>query len=299
MKAEHVAQHQRGPLPRRQDLQRRHERERDRLAASRSAHPGRAPCRQGPRSGRRGRARSQLGSALRVGSGGSAIEDTSCGRRLRARSTFETVVGRDPVQPGAQRGPPLEALEPAPGRDQRLLQLVLGVLQRAEDPVAVQPQLGPVGLGSSRNARSSPARARLSAGSLITCSSPSPVQTPRDPKTHRSRRKSRRVAANGWFRGGNGMATIAPEGVAAATLVDADEARATALRTARAHDVERRRALAARALRPLRPRRFDVLAVTDHTIRDERGASPARTSAPTSSRSRPRLCARARSTTCS
>ena len=35
----------------------------------------------------------------------------------------------------------LEAVEPAPCREQRLLELVLRVLQRAEDPVAVQLQL--------------------------------------------------------------------------------------------------------------------------------------------------------------
>jgi hypothetical protein len=40
----------------------------------------------------------------------------------------------------------LEASEPAPGRQQRLLQQVLGVLDRAEDPVAVQLQLAAAGI---------------------------------------------------------------------------------------------------------------------------------------------------------
>jgi hypothetical protein len=59
----------------------------------------------------------------------------------------EAAVGGDGVQPGPQRGAALELLEPAPGGQQRLLQQVLGVLERAEDPVAVQLQLAAVGAG--------------------------------------------------------------------------------------------------------------------------------------------------------
>src|SRR5512132_658782 len=58
----------------------------------------------------------------------------------------QAAIGRDPVQPGAQRGASLETVEPAPGCEERLLQLVFGVLQRAEDSVAVQLQLPPVRL---------------------------------------------------------------------------------------------------------------------------------------------------------
>jgi hypothetical protein len=58
----------------------------------------------------------------------------------------QAAVGRDPVEPGAQRGAPLEALESAPGRQERLLEQILGVLHRSEDPVAVQLQLAPVGV---------------------------------------------------------------------------------------------------------------------------------------------------------
>src|SRR5262249_205978 len=53
-------------------------------------------------------------------------------------------VGGDPVQPGAQRRPLLVLAEPPPGGQQGLLQDVLGVLDRAEDPVAVQLKLGAV-----------------------------------------------------------------------------------------------------------------------------------------------------------
>jgi hypothetical protein len=56
----------------------------------------------------------------------------------------EAAVRRDPVQPRAQRGALLEAAEPAPGGEQRLLDEILGVLHRAEHPVAVQLELAPV-----------------------------------------------------------------------------------------------------------------------------------------------------------
>ena len=50
-------------------------------------------------------------------------------------------VGRDPVQPRARRAAALEAVEPAPRTQQRVLQRVLGVLDGAEHPVAVRLQL--------------------------------------------------------------------------------------------------------------------------------------------------------------
>jgi hypothetical protein len=58
----------------------------------------------------------------------------------------QTAIGCDPVEPGAQGGAPLEALQPAPGRQQRFLGGVLGILQRAEDSVAMQLQLPAVRL---------------------------------------------------------------------------------------------------------------------------------------------------------
>jgi hypothetical protein len=59
----------------------------------------------------------------------------------------EAPVGGDLVQPGADRRAPLEPGQAAPGRQQRLLQDVLGVLHRTEDAVAVHPKLVAVRLG--------------------------------------------------------------------------------------------------------------------------------------------------------
>jgi hypothetical protein len=59
----------------------------------------------------------------------------------------QAAVGRDLVQPGAERGAALEADQAAPGREQGLLQHVLSVLHRAENLVAVQQELAPVGVG--------------------------------------------------------------------------------------------------------------------------------------------------------
>ena len=42
---------------------------------------------------------------------------------------------------------PLNLVKSAPGREERLLDEVLGVLRRAHDPVAVQLQIMPVGVG--------------------------------------------------------------------------------------------------------------------------------------------------------
>src|SRR6202035_1852824 len=50
----------------------------------------------------------------------------------------------EPVQPGAYRGPSLEAAQALPGRQQGFLEDVLGVAGRAEDPVAVHLKLTPV-----------------------------------------------------------------------------------------------------------------------------------------------------------
>jgi ABC transporter transmembrane region len=62
----------------------------------------------------------------------------------------QAAVRRDPVEPGAQRRALLEAAEPAPGGEQRLLDQVLGVVQRAEQAVAVQLELVPVRLDQRR-----------------------------------------------------------------------------------------------------------------------------------------------------
>ena len=93
----------------------------------------------------------------------------------------ERGVGGDPVEPGAQRAAALELGEPPPGADQRLLERILGVLHRAQHPVAVGVELGAVGLdqprdrrprcppGRSRAAPSAP-RSTLSAVGLIASS---------------------------------------------------------------------------------------------------------------------------------
>ena len=116
--AEHVAQDQHGALAAGQGLDRGQERELHPLAL---------------RVARRG-----------IGHRRGGLLDARVGVRLHgrgpARAALELVqagVGRDPVEPRLDRRAALEALEPAPGAEQRLLHDVLGVLGRAEHPVAV------------------------------------------------------------------------------------------------------------------------------------------------------------------
>ena len=77
---------------------------------------------------------------------------------LRApRDRVQARVGRDPVEPGAQRAAALEPRQAAPRAQQRLLQRVLGVVERAEHPVAVRVQLAAMRLDERPKASSSPA----------------------------------------------------------------------------------------------------------------------------------------------
>ena len=69
------------------------------------------------------------------------IAPRAASERVQAR------VCRDRVQPGADAGPALEGLAPAPGLHQRLLHEILCVLDRPEHPVAMDLQLTPVALG--------------------------------------------------------------------------------------------------------------------------------------------------------
>ena len=70
------------------------------------------------------------------------------GRAPAGRAARVEAPGRgDPVQPGAERGPALEPAKALPGRQHRVLQGVLGVLQGPEHPVAVHLQLPAVRLG--------------------------------------------------------------------------------------------------------------------------------------------------------
>jgi hypothetical protein len=63
-----------------------------------------------------------------------------------ALDQVEAGVRGDRVEPGAKRASALEASQPAPGTQHRLLERVLGVVDRAEHPVAVGVQLAVVGL---------------------------------------------------------------------------------------------------------------------------------------------------------
>ena len=84
----------------------------------------------------------ELGAPSPVGSG----------RRARPSRADQARVRRDPVEPGAQRGPALEAVVRPPRAQVRLLHEVLGVVDRSEHPVAVREQLAPVGVGQLREA---------------------------------------------------------------------------------------------------------------------------------------------------
>ena len=96
---------------------------------------------------RPGRGRARAGSPMRVGSGVSNGSSSAGGWSAPGvPERVQTAIRRDPVQPGAQRRTLLEALETAPGCEQRFLEHVLSVLHRAEDPIAVHLELAPVGV---------------------------------------------------------------------------------------------------------------------------------------------------------
>ena len=136
----HLAQDQHGPLARRQVLQRSDERELDALALL----VARLGCRV---------AVLEPEVLVRVGLDPDRFDErrarTGVRPRRRAvvepqdalgpfRERVEARVRRDLVEPWPQRPARLEAAEPAPRAEQRLLQGVLGVLQRAEHAVAVR-----------------------------------------------------------------------------------------------------------------------------------------------------------------
>jgi len=147
MEAEDVPQDEDGDLARRQHLQGGHEGQGD----------GLGPLVAGLRAGRIGRAFHEgIGKRLKPGDLAEA-----CRRgRLVCRDVplrggppagraqgVEAPVGGDLVQPGADRGASLEPAEPLPGGQQRVLDSVLGVLERSEHSVAVDLQLPAVMLG--------------------------------------------------------------------------------------------------------------------------------------------------------
>jgi hypothetical protein len=145
--AEYIAQHKSGALERRQPLQPGDERERGRLlrlvarrrtgcgvgqAFEEDVRVGLEPERLGAARRRRrlGHRRNLLGGSSRF-----------------AAEQIEAAVAGDSVEPRAEGRAPLELVEAAPGREQGLLEHVFGVLQRAEDPVAMELELAPEGVG--------------------------------------------------------------------------------------------------------------------------------------------------------
>ena len=145
-KPEHVAQHEHRPLLRRQVLEADDERQRDRLlglvARLGAGSVVRDPLEQHVGVGLEP---DRLAVAGRLGHLGHPLQVS--GAAPARTQGVERAVGGDPVQPGADRRPLLELLEAAPGGEQRLLQQVLGVLRRADDPVDVQLELTPVRVG--------------------------------------------------------------------------------------------------------------------------------------------------------
>ena len=70
-------------------------------------------------------------------------------------------VGGDPVQPGARARSAREAFPAAPGAQEHFLDVILGLVEGPEHPVAVHVQLAPVPGGPGRRSRPRPFRAPL------------------------------------------------------------------------------------------------------------------------------------------
>ena len=136
---EHVAQEQHGPLPRWQPLHRGDEGQRDRLArlvaGLRSWSGGGQPLEQVVRTGLEPGHLAEPGRLGRRGAGRHRPLAPAGGA-----PHVQAAAGGDPIQPGPDRGAPLKAAQALPGRQQRVLHGVLGVLHRTEHPVAVHPQ---------------------------------------------------------------------------------------------------------------------------------------------------------------
>ena len=81
---------------------------------------------------------------------GLGVGGAEAGRERAARPALEVGqadVGRDPVEPGADRRAALEVGRGLPGAQERLLHEVLGLVEGAAHPVAVREQLALVALG--------------------------------------------------------------------------------------------------------------------------------------------------------
>ena len=146
--AEHVAEDEHGALARRQVLERRDEGELDALALLVARLRAGEPVLDAQRLIRIGlhpdRFDEGLGQSVPwVGRRGVVDRQHALGPAL---DRPQAGVGRDRVEPRAQRASPLELGQPAPRVQQRLLERVLGVGHRAEHPVAVGVQGAAVGL---------------------------------------------------------------------------------------------------------------------------------------------------------
>ena len=137
---QHLAEDQHRPLARRQVLQRRDEREADRLARLRHGR-GIALRHDAPVGDRLdpGDLREDLAHGSVRGARFAQIHRPRA--PLPAVEHVEANVRRDPVQPRPQRCAALEALERAPGTQERVLHRILGLERRAEHPVAIGVQL--------------------------------------------------------------------------------------------------------------------------------------------------------------
>ena len=144
--AQDLAQDQHRPLAGRQVLQRGDEGEPDRLAgdgqvgrvavARPATRPSGIGCDPGGLGQRRPeRRRRRLGGRPEVHRAGAALPPVQ---------HVEAHVGRDAVQPRADRRPALEAVEAPPRPHQRLLHGVVGLERRAQHPVAVAGQADPI-----------------------------------------------------------------------------------------------------------------------------------------------------------
>ena len=141
---EHVAQDQDRPLPGRQELQGGDEGERDRLS------------RLEPRLRAWRRFREVLQQYVGVGLEPDHLAGRGRLRKPRRRrgrqggppprrpQGVEATVGRDPEQPPSHGRPCLKTRDAVPGGQERLLDLVLRILDGAEDPVTVHVELAPM-----------------------------------------------------------------------------------------------------------------------------------------------------------
>ena len=106
------------------------------------------------------------------------VRTAQAGRQGPAATAFDgsqARVGRDPIQPGAHRRTALEPVKRAPCPQIRLLNQVLGLLGRAEHPVAVSQQL----------TRNCPVRLVKSSLNRHLCPSRHPLRQRRRPYTYR------------------------------------------------------------------------------------------------------------------